>query len=217
MPHERVFPGVGFKSHMPFFDGETLVFCRSDEPVRREFECGGTIWERMRTNRALAEHFRDLPRSRSIEYRAWKLYYTAWKKREPCRLVTGLPDDAVECSPAECVLSDRWAAWRVKGGGGGLDSGGVRIGEFRRSVSVSGNRAGGDGFCLPASPVRGLCLTSRQTVSRNRHQKEGNRADAHNDHEGSRGCCLSPGTHASGDVCQFGLSVSSGCKLHMPS
>jgi hypothetical protein len=63
---------------MPFFDGETLLFCRSDEPVRREFECGSTIWGRMRTNRALAEHFRELPRTRTIEYRAWKLYFTPW-------------------------------------------------------------------------------------------------------------------------------------------
>ena len=78
MAHQRVFPGLGFKSHMPFFDGQMLVFCRSDEPVRREFECGGEIWERMWTNRALAEHFRGLARTRWLEYRAWKLYFTSW-------------------------------------------------------------------------------------------------------------------------------------------
>ena len=107
MAQERVFPGVGFRSHMPFFDGQMLVFCRSDEPVRREFECGGEIWERMRTNRALAEHFRGLARTRWLEYRAWKLYFTSWGKREPQRLATGLAEEAVECSPAVFRRGDK--------------------------------------------------------------------------------------------------------------
>jgi hypothetical protein len=100
MASEKVFPGAEFKTHMPFFDGRTLLFCRSDESVKREFLCGGSVWKRIHNDPLLRQNLRDVRQSRTITYRAWKLNYCSWNDRRPRRLDTGLPPEAVECSAA---------------------------------------------------------------------------------------------------------------------
>jgi hypothetical protein len=100
MTHEEVFPHASFKSHMPFFDGQTLLFCRADQAVEHRVANGGAIWRMMEDNPRLKEHFADLPRYSTIRYRAWKLAYADWSDRQPRPISTGLPTGAVECSPA---------------------------------------------------------------------------------------------------------------------
>lgn len=95
-----IFPRKQFPTHMPFFDGETLLFCRSEEPLQREFEQSGTLWRRLPREKELQARFQNEPSSVPVSYRAWKLYYCLWADRVPFRLQTGLGLDAIECSPA---------------------------------------------------------------------------------------------------------------------
>jgi hypothetical protein len=98
--HQPVFSGKKIASHMPFFDGTTLVFCDSGTPKAINFEHRGTIWKSMRGNLKLAERLKDLPKSTTVNYRAWKLAYCNWNDKIVHRIATGLPDEAIECSPA---------------------------------------------------------------------------------------------------------------------
>jgi len=100
MAHEPVFPHATFKSHMPFFDGRTLVFCRSAEVRQRRFKKGGAIWQALEEHPELRERFAALSRYSLFEYRPWKLAWCDWRQREPRTIVTGLPAEAIECSPA---------------------------------------------------------------------------------------------------------------------
>jgi hypothetical protein len=97
MPHEAVFPHASFKSHMPFFDGQTLLFCQADEPIHRELRCGGPAVERLEGLPDDAEH--PLPRSCITQYRPWRLAYCTWADRVPYPIETGFPPDTVHCSP----------------------------------------------------------------------------------------------------------------------
>lgn len=97
---EPVFPNARFRSHMPFFDGERLLFSYSENPVQRHVPNEGTIWQTMADNPRMREHFADLPRYSHITYRAWRLFHCPWDNRKPMRLDTGLPEGTVECSPA---------------------------------------------------------------------------------------------------------------------
>jgi hypothetical protein len=92
---------------MPFFDGETLLFCRGDEAVQREFRQGGSLWRRLPRDRRLREQWKDTPRTLSLSYRAWKLHFCTWADRRPQRLDTGLGPEAVECSPSMYREGDR--------------------------------------------------------------------------------------------------------------
>jgi len=97
---DAVFSRGSFRSHMPFFDGETLLFCRSDDAVQQEFRHGGSLWRRLPRDRRLREQFKNVPQTVSLTYRSWKLHYCSWKDRQPQRLETGLGPNAIECSPA---------------------------------------------------------------------------------------------------------------------
>ena len=35
MTHQAVFPNAPLKSHMQFFDGQTLLFCQAGDPLRQ--------------------------------------------------------------------------------------------------------------------------------------------------------------------------------------
>lgn len=85
---------------MPFFDGQTLMFCGSDSPVHSHFANRGTLHKRLPREPQLTERIGPLPAASRVSYRRWKLYYAAWNDRRPQHLNTGLPADAVECSPA---------------------------------------------------------------------------------------------------------------------
>ena len=101
MPHEEVFQNAQFKSHMPFFDGTDMMFCRSDAATDVEFQSGGTIWARMARDPQMAERFKDLSRSRTISYQPWKLFHCSWSdRRQRQQIATGLAAGTVECSPA---------------------------------------------------------------------------------------------------------------------
>lgn len=97
---KRLFENLEGKTHMPFSDGVHLVFCRAGELVRRDFRNGGAIWSNVRRNPELNARFAKLPRTSAIEYRAWKVYHTLLGQSRPERLLSGLPEDAVECSPS---------------------------------------------------------------------------------------------------------------------
>ena len=96
----KVFKDAQFKSHMPFYDGETLVFCRSDHTVTRRCRTDDPMWVKMHKEESL-RGTRIVPGIHSVlNYRLWKLAYCKWDNRsKPHRLETGLPDDVVECSP----------------------------------------------------------------------------------------------------------------------
>ena len=99
MPSKKVFENAQFKSHMPFFDGKTLVFSRSDRLMSRRCRPDDPMWIKMHKEQSLrGEHI--IPRiHRGLSYRLWKLAYCQWNNRNAQRLETGLPEDAVECSP----------------------------------------------------------------------------------------------------------------------
>jgi len=101
MPHEPVFPHATFKSHMPFFDGRTLVFCRANAPRERTVAHGGAIWQIMDERPHLRAHFAQLPRSSVVRYQPWELAYVDWTNRQHARRIeTGLPEGTVHCCPA---------------------------------------------------------------------------------------------------------------------
>ena len=108
MSLETVFDGADFKSHMPFCDGKTLLFCRSDQTVRVGFEHGGSFRRHLRRNSPLREQLAGVAAPTEREYRNWKLSYACFTERLPQRLETGLPENAVECSPAFFKADDTW-------------------------------------------------------------------------------------------------------------
>jgi hypothetical protein len=95
-----VFTNDLIATNMPFFDGQTLVFCQSTGTINTEIRCTGTIWKSVRRNKALAEKFKDLPRSREIIYRPWKLAYCDWQDKAVHSIKTGLPENVIERSPS---------------------------------------------------------------------------------------------------------------------
>ncbi len=106
-PH-RVFPQAVFKTHMPFFDGQHLVFCASDAPRRHPIACRGEIWAALARRAELRRDFFDLPQQCDVEYRPWKLAYSFWPAGRVRRIETGLPPEAVECSPASYREAGQW-------------------------------------------------------------------------------------------------------------
>ena len=108
MPDTKsVFPRGANATHMPFFDGSTLVFSQGASPIEREFTCQGSIWKNLRHNPALAERFRNLPRTQKIRYRAWKLAYCEMEDKIVRSIITGLPANGIECSPSFYKEKDR--------------------------------------------------------------------------------------------------------------
>ena len=98
--HPLVFADSNVATHMPFFDGTTLVFCRSGSPVAKTLQNTGTIWKTIRRNKVLAERFKNFPRSQKIQYRAWKLAYCNWGDKVVHSIATGLRENAAERSPS---------------------------------------------------------------------------------------------------------------------
>ncbi|SDT89486.1 hypothetical protein SAMN05444156_0510 [Verrucomicrobium sp. GAS474] len=77
-------------THMPFLDGETLVFCRADNFIEKTFGQGASF----------PKEADRVPTNRSFLYRPWKLAFCAWKNGHARSIQTGLPVAAIECSPA---------------------------------------------------------------------------------------------------------------------
>lgn len=98
--HRPLFTDCKMATHMPFFDGKTLVFCQAGPSMERTVVNKGTIWKAMRRDSSLAERFKDLPRSQQIKYRPWKLAFCNWEDKTIRSIATGLPENAIECSPA---------------------------------------------------------------------------------------------------------------------
>ena len=99
MPPKKVFENAQFKSHMPFFDGKTLVFCRSDHVALRRCRPDDPMWIKMHKEQSLRGETILPGFHNRLSYRLWKLAYCQWNNRKPHRLETGLPEDTVECSP----------------------------------------------------------------------------------------------------------------------
>ena len=97
---KKVFAEGTFRTHMPFFDGKQLLYCRAGDPINRDFESAGTIWKTLRSNPHLQKRFATLERSRRGTFCAWNLYRKQATGGESQRVPTGLPEDAIECSPA---------------------------------------------------------------------------------------------------------------------
>ena len=98
--HPVVFPGNKAATNMPFFDGTTLAFGLSPTPVEKTIRSTGSIWKTMRHNRAMAERFKDIPRSYKILYQPWKLAYCNWEDKIIHPISTGLPNQIAERSPS---------------------------------------------------------------------------------------------------------------------
>jgi len=97
---QAVFSNSKVATNMPFFDGNTLIFCRSSGMMHANVPTTGTIWKAMRGNKALAQHFKDLPRSSRVTYRPWKLAYCDWNDRTVRPIATGIPANIPERSPS---------------------------------------------------------------------------------------------------------------------
>ena len=113
MSGERVFRTATWKTHMPFFDGQHLVFCVADGVRRYRTLCRGEIWTALDRRPGLRRSFLDLPRAQDLGYRPWKLAFTPWPggpwpPDRVQRIETGLPAEAVECSPACYRDQGRW-------------------------------------------------------------------------------------------------------------
>ncbi len=104
---QAVFSNSKVATNMPFFDGTTLAFCQSTAPVKVNIKATGTIFESMRRNKVLAEQLKNIPRSRQISYRAWKLAYCNWADKAVRPISTGLPAHVTERSPSFYREGDR--------------------------------------------------------------------------------------------------------------
>lgn len=96
----HVFPNARMHTHMPFFDGQYLLFCGSENEVQRTFNNGGTLLKRMASDPRLKEQFKGVAQTSTATYREWKLFYSTWKSKQPMRVYTGLTNDVIECSPS---------------------------------------------------------------------------------------------------------------------
>ena len=79
---KTILPDIKAATNMPFFDGKTLVFCQSTGTVSTTIATTGTIWKRIRQNKALAERMKHLPRSQQVTYRPWKLSYLRLERQD---------------------------------------------------------------------------------------------------------------------------------------
>ena len=80
MKIQRFFSQMAQKTHMPFYNDGTLIFCTSQRIVKKRFRVQGK------------------PTS-DAEYRPWKLVYADWTTKSMHALETGLPEDVVHCNP----------------------------------------------------------------------------------------------------------------------
>jgi hypothetical protein len=94
-----VFPDCKNATHMPFTDGKTLLFSQSGAPIERQFVSQGSIWKTLRHNPALAERFKNLPRTQKVRYRPWKLAHCDLNDKVIHPIKTGLQENGIECSP----------------------------------------------------------------------------------------------------------------------
>ena len=97
---ERLFKNDKVASNMPFFDGKTLLFCQSGDPVQTNVRTTGTIFKAIRRNKVLAEKLKNLPREQSVTYRAWKLAYCNLPDTTIYPINIGLPGNVAERSPS---------------------------------------------------------------------------------------------------------------------
>lgn len=108
MSSDRVFGEATRKTHMPFLAGEDLLFCVSDGIQRHEAKCGGEIWRAMARRAELRSRLGELPKSRPIAYRPWKLAHCLPPDGPLRRIETGLPAEAVGCNPAFYRENGTW-------------------------------------------------------------------------------------------------------------
>jgi len=97
---QKVFPDHKLVTHMPFFDGTTLLFCQAGDPVEKTVMSQGSIWKTLRRNPALAAQMNIPPQSQQMRYRPWKLAFCNWRSKKIHSITTGLPGNGIECSPA---------------------------------------------------------------------------------------------------------------------
>lgn len=86
MNTKRVFQQPTQKTHMPFYNDGTIIFCVSDRVARHKFV----------DNTAFAQRFDAGARN---EYRPWKLAACDWATRKIQHLEIGMPEDDVLCNP----------------------------------------------------------------------------------------------------------------------
>jgi len=80
MKTQRLFNQIVQKTHMPFYNDGTLIFCTNQRIVKKRF-------------RSHDDAISD------AEYRPWKLALADWKTKSIRNLDTGLPADVVHCNP----------------------------------------------------------------------------------------------------------------------
>lgn len=86
MNTKRVFQQLAQKTHMPFYNDGTIIFCVSDRVTRHKFI----------DNAAVARRFDTGTRN---EYRPWKLAICDWTTKKIQPLEIGMPEDVVLCNP----------------------------------------------------------------------------------------------------------------------
>jgi len=87
MKTQRLFNQITQKTHMPFYNDGTLIFCTNQRIVKKRFGKSGDT-------------------TSDAEYRPWKLAYADWKTKAVHTLETGLPEDVVHCNPMFHVEND---------------------------------------------------------------------------------------------------------------
>lgn len=80
MHTKRVFQQILQKTHMPFYNDGTLVFCTNSKLTRRHFG-------------------RKYGLSSPSDYRPWSLAYADWHQKQVRPIRVDLPEDSVLCNP----------------------------------------------------------------------------------------------------------------------
>jgi hypothetical protein len=82
MQTKRVFSHLVQKTHMPFYNDGTLIFCMNEQVVKRP-----------------VPFKRHLSSKSEREYRPWKLAYADWTSKSISPIATGMSENAVLCNP----------------------------------------------------------------------------------------------------------------------
>ncbi len=83
MATTRVFSNLSQKTHMPFYNGNELLFCWNEEPVTK----------------LIGYHPEWKDPGRQMSYRPWRMAWADWTSKQITTIQTGMARDAILCNP----------------------------------------------------------------------------------------------------------------------